>query len=323
MKIGIFDPSIGTGNLGDHIIMDSVHRELDALFQYQFKINFPSQEKISLISYKKIRKMNKSFVGGTNCLSSNMNKRNQWKINLIDGIFINNAILLGVGWWQYQSEPNWYTKRLLKRVLHEDYIHSVRDSFAEQQLKNIGITNVLNTSCPTTWRLTEEHCSRITVEQAENVVFTITDYMKDVATDKALIKVLVKNYKKVYFWIQGSDDLEYFKSLHSGENIEIIPPTLEAYDRILENVNSLDYIGTRLHAGIRALQKKVRTIIVGIDNRAIEKSKDINLKIILRDDIEDKLELMLKEEFKTDIRLPITSIEKWKKQFETDQGMVV
>ena len=147
--------------------------------------------------------------------------------------------------------------------------------------------------------------------------------MKDVATDKALIKVLVKNYKKVYFWIQGSDDLEYFKSLHSGENIEIIPPTLEAYDRILENVNSLDYIGTRLHAGIRALQKKVRTIIVGIDNRAIEKSKDINLKIILRDDIEDKLELMLKEEFKTDIRLPIASIEKWKNQFETDQGMVV
>lgn len=316
MNIGIFDPSVGTGNMGDYIIMDSVNRELNELFQYEFKINFPSQEKISLISYKKISKMNMTFVGGTNLLSSNMNKKNQWKINLFDGIFINNAILLGVGWWQYQNKPNLYTRQLLRRVLHDNYIHSVRDSFTEKQLKSIGITNVLNTACPTTWSLTKQHCKQIPTRKAENVIFTITDYMKDSHADKALIDLLLKNYENVYFWLQGSNDLEYFRSLNiNNKKINIVPPTLNAYDNILDNVKSLDFVGTRLHAGIRALQKKVRAIIVAVDNRAIEKSKDINLKIILRDDIENKLESMIQENFKTEIKLPINNIITWKKQF--------
>ncbi len=320
-SIGIHDPSVGTGNIGDYIIADSIERELNDIFKYNFKIYFPSQEKLSLISYKKIYKMKYTFVGGSNLLSSNMNKRNQWKINLVDAIFIKNAILLGVGWWQYQMKPNFYTKYLLKRVLNKDYLHSVRDSFTESQLKSIGISNVINTACPTTWNLTETHCDKIPNKKADNVVFTLTDYMKDEKADKELIQILVKNYKNVYFWIQGSNDLNYFNSINTTENIELISPTLAAYDHILTNTKSLDFVGTRLHAGIRALQKHIRTIVVAIDNRAIEKSKDINLKIILRDEIDKKLETMINEEFSTDIKLPLENIEKWKKQFQTLSDM--
>ena len=59
-------------------------------------------------------------------------------------------------------------------------------------------------------------------------------------------------------------------------NLEIISPNLRSFDFILEN-EDIDYVGTRLHAGIRAVQKSVRTFIVTIDNRAKEISKDIYL----------------------------------------------
>ena len=54
-------------------------------------------------------------------------------------------------------------------------------------------------------------------------------------------------------------------------------PTLEAFDNLLESEIDLDYIGTRLHAGIRAIQKKRRSIIIGVDNRALEMQKTLIL----------------------------------------------
>jgi len=322
MSIGIFDPSIGTGNIGDEIIMDSVRKVMDEITPYEFKIFFPTQEKISKISHKKIKIMDFTVVGGTNLLSSNMNKHNQWKINFIDSIYISNAVLFGVGWWQYQDKPNIYTELLYKRILSNTYIHSVRDSFTEQQLKSIGIENVLNTACPTTWSLTKEHCAKISQEKAKDCIFTLTDYMKSISEDKALIDILVRNYDKVYFWVQGSRDIEYFKSLDIDEaSIIIVPPSLKDYDRLLTYTDSLDFIGTRLHAGIRALQKGVRSIIVAVDNRAIEKSKDINLKIILRNKIHNDLEEMLNSSFETNILLPEENITLWKKQFSDYQSI--
>ena len=66
--------------------------------------------------------------------------------------------------------------------------------------------------------------------------------------------------------------------------IQILSQSLEGYDNLLKSKEELDYIGTRLHAGIRALQFKRKSIIVGIDNRSNEISKDINLPIIIRKD---------------------------------------
>ncbi|TOG81065.1 capsular biosynthesis protein, partial [Vibrio parahaemolyticus] len=63
----------------------------------------------------------------------------------------------------------------------------------------------------------------------------------------------------------------------------IIAPSLESFDEVLSSGN-VDYIGTRLHGGVRALQKKVRTLILAIDNRAWEKKKDFNLPVVERND---------------------------------------
>jgi polysaccharide pyruvyl transferase WcaK-like protein len=311
-KITIFDTSVATQNIGDYIIMDSVHKELHSMFKKDMFFHLYTHDKISLASYRINKSSDFSFIGGTNLLSSNMHFYNQWKINLIDSLFLRNIILMGVGWWQYQGKPNFYTKYLLKKVLHKDILHSVRDSQAENMLRSIGISNVINTGCMTMWKLTKEHCSNIPRIKAKNVVFTLTDYNKSTQKDQMLIEILNKNYENIYFWPQGSGDLKYIKSLSSIENIEILGGNLFSYDELLENKDlSLDYIGTRLHAGIRALQKSRRTIILGIDNRAEEKSKDFNLKVLSRKDIE-QLENMLKNDFDTSISINEENINRWK-----------
>lgn len=96
--------------------------------------------------------------------------------------------------------------------------------------------------------------------------------------------------------------------------MNIINATLEDYNKFLES-HETDYIGTRLHAGIHALNYKKRSIIISIDNRANEIAKDTNLPIIQRENITSQLEAKIKSNWKTDINLPLENINKWKKQF--------
>lgn len=315
-KILIFDTSVLSKNIGDFIIMDAVNRELKKLFEKDMFFYALTHDKVSKATYRLNKISDYSFIGGTNLLSSNMNKYNQWKINFFDSLFLKNIILMGVGWWQYQAPPNFYTKYLLKKVLHKDILHSVRDSQAEKMLHSIGINNVINTGCMTMWQLTKEHCSKIPTKKSENVVFTLTDYNMNILLDQELINILNKNYKNVYFWPQGIGDPEYIKSLKDIDGIEILGGNLNCYDTLLDNKDlSLDYVGTRLHAGIRALQKSRRTIILGIDNRAEEKKKDFNLKVLSRDDI-NKLEGVLINDFITEINIKEENINIWKNQFK-------
>jgi polysaccharide pyruvyl transferase WcaK-like protein len=209
-----------------------------------------------------------------------------------------------------------YTKYLLKRILSNKILHSVRDSQAENMLKSIGIDNVLNTGCMTMWQLTKKHCQNIPKNKADCVVFTLTDYNKDIVKDQLLIDILNKNYNKVYFWPQGSGDLVYIKKMKNILKIEVLGGNLFSYDELLDNKNiTLDFIGTRLHAGIRALQKSRRSIILGIDNRAEEKKKDFKLKVLSRNNI-NELENILINDFKTEINLNEENINKWKNQFQ-------
>lgn len=224
---------------------------------------------------------------------------------------------MGVGWWQYQSKPDWISALMWKRILHTEMLHSVRDSFTLNQLKSIGITNVINTGCPTMWELTSEHCAAIPKTIGKQVVFTLTDYNQDLPADSQLIASLKNNYGKVIYWPQGSEDIYYFnkfdKKLRDG--IEILPPQLSSLDSHL-CMNDTDYIGTRLHAGIRALQHKSRALIIGIDNRAIEKSKDFNLPVLARKDIKN-IDIIIQKEQGFEINMPWDSINQWKLQFNS------
>ena len=313
-QVSILNTSISSNNLGDYIIMDSVKKELNDIMPDSFFVELQTHDKLGKVSYKNLKKSNLSIVGRTNLLSSNMNSYNQWKIGLIDSIFLKDVILMGVGWWQYQKDPNLYTKTLLRRVLSKKFFHAVRDNYTKRKLESIRISNVINTGCPTMWNLTPDHCKKIPKIKSNNVVCTFTDYNTCLEKDRKLIRVLKKCYDKIYVWIQGSQDYEYIKRI-SEKDVLVIPPNLEAFNQLLKSHISLDYVGTRLHAGIRAMQFFKRVIIIGIDNRSIEIGKDFNLKVIERDNIK-QLENEINSNFETKLHLPLDDIEKWRNQFD-------
>jgi hypothetical protein len=315
-KVVLYSPGLSSMNLGDKIIADSAKEGIDFILNESFVTEVATHLPQSYYYMRNLKDVDLKFVLGSNLLKSTFfGFKRQWDITLRLSKVTGPCILMGVGWWQYGNEPNWYTKMLLRSVLSKKYIHSVRDDYTEKMLKKIGINNVINTSCPTMWKLTKEHCSQIKNEKSEDVVFTLTDYNKDFKRDKELINILVNNYRTIYFWPQGMPDYEYFIELYGkSDSIKILKPTLEDYNKILEQ-GDIDYIGTRLHGGIRALQKKVRTIIISIDNRAKEKNKSFNIPIVERLDI-DNLEEVINSPFETSINIPIEKINRWRSQFE-------
>src|SRR5690606_30173548 len=147
----------------------------------------------------------------------------------------------------------------------------------------------------------------------------LTDYSRDIEKDSQLVECLKKNYQKLYFWAQGSEDNQYFDELiqlkpQIFENIERIPTNLKSYNQLFIN-NEIDFIGTRLHAGIRALQLQKRVIIIGIDNRALEMHKDFNLPVVERHDL-NKLDQLINSQWQPVINLPVREILDWKAQFK-------
>lgn len=309
--IGILNPSIGTSNLGDLIIYDSVYKKLRSIYPNDLFTNFPTQLHTSYDAMGLMKEKDLLFVSGTNLLSSNLEVRHQWKIYTAHKRFLKNkVVLMGCGWWQYQGDINSYTRRIYKTILNKDVLHSVRDQYTLQKLKSIGIDNVVNTSCPTLWGLTPEKCKLIPVTKGKEVITTLTFYHKNVDLDFKMLKILSENYSKVYLWIQGLNDLHYYDKIKGDiNNIELIPPTIEAFDEML-NKSNIDYVGTRLHAGVRALQKNVRTLILAVDNRAIEIAKDVNLNVIRREDV-DNCTSFINNDYITNIQLPQDNIDNW------------
>ncbi|ALV21537.1 polysaccharide pyruvyl transferase family protein [Carnobacterium antarcticum] len=315
-KAVLYSPGISSMNIGDEIIAESAKENLSFVLKNTFPIEISTHLPLSYYYMRHFKNAEYKFVLGSNLLKSTIfGFKKQWDINLRMAKITGPVVLVGVGWWQYNNEPNLYTKLLLKTILSKQYIHSVRDEYTLNMLKSIGITNVVNTACSTMWKLDKDHCMSIKSQKSSKVVFTLTDYNKNIEKDTILVKKLCEIYSEVFYWPQGMEDLEYINALDVDlKGITILQPTLNSFNDILDS-NDIDYVGTRLHGGIRALQKKVRTLIIAIDNRAIEKHKTFNLPILNRDEI-DKLNDILNEDIYTDIRIPEENIKLWKSQFE-------
>lgn len=315
-QIVLFNPAMSSLNLGDDVIFDGAFHVVDSLFPDSYYVNISTHLPVTLQYLSWIKAAKLRFVCGSNLLDSHMLKRfKQWYIEPWHAAAIGPAVLLGVGWRRYESKPDIYTSWLWNRVLSKDQIHSVRDAYAESQLRQIGITNVVNTGCPSLWGLTPEHCATIPTRKAKNVVTTLTDYRQDAARDKVFLQTLLDNYEVVYIWMQGFNDDTYLKSLQMSGNIVVIPPKLSAYDELLGSDLDLEYVGTRLHGGIRALQFKRRSLILGIDNRSREKKADINLPVFLPEEL-GQLKQYLDADRATELRLHWDNINTWKGQFQ-------
>lgn len=327
-NIVLFDTSMATLNHGDEIIMESFLKNgadlLDGHFVTRFPTHTPCFRFYQQISrnprYVFVKNADHKFICGTNLLSNKIYLPwHFWNINLLTYHAYKGAVLVGVGSSAFpegSDKPHWYAKMLYSKFLSKKYKHSVRDERTKRIVENIlGPDTAINTGCPTLWGMTAAHCSQIPTQKANRVVFTLTDYSVDRVNDQRLIDMLNRQYDEVYFWPQGTRDMKYFESLEHVENIRVISPSVAAYDRLLCEGN-IDFVGTRLHAGIYAMQHKVRTVILSVDNRAADMAETYHLNVLRRDD--PQLESTLCGEIVTAVNIDEQAIAAFKQQFLQD-----
>lgn len=296
--------------------MDAVNEVVWGLFPSAYIRRAPSHEVLSKRTYKFIREADWCFVGGTNLLSSDIRRNGLWQLGKLDAKIYQSTrtVCLGVGWNSYMVAPTPATRQILRDALSPSLIHSARDSYTSTHLDHVGLQSIA-TACPTMWALTPEHCANIPRERSSAVVFTLTAWQPNPQADRNFVNALRRHYAKVYFFPQMQDDWAYFRGF-GWEDIKVVSPTVESYTRFLDNEN-VDVVGTRLHGGIRALQRGRRALILAIDNRATEIHKDTGLPTIQRTDIK-KIEEWIEAQAATVINLPQDAIQAWKAQFQPE-----
>jgi hypothetical protein len=310
--LNVFDTAIDSDNLGDHIIMDSVWNVLKPLFQDHEFIRTPTHRRATLAEIRDGRRAPMSIVGGTNILKSHMLIRGNWRITPLDYLSWRNVILLGVGWQQYGGESDAATRLFFRTVLSHTGLHSVRDMHTYEKLRS-HIPGVIYTGCPTMWDFDEQKCRSIQVRKGRNAVFAVTYYRPAPAEDRGLFELLKRKYERVYFWPQQGSDIPYLREI-GVEGYTLIEPDVAAYDRLLA-AEDVDFIGARLHGGIRALQHGRRALIIPVDNRATEIGKSTALPVLSRSDTA-AIERWIDNPVPTRVVMPWGAIQRWRGQFE-------
>lgn len=319
-NIVLFDTSVGTTNKGDDVIMTSAVKGLAPVLKGNYVVNIPTHITpfTALQTHiwwkaKWVENADLKFICGTNLLAHSLRyPLNDLNINLWNCKPLTNSVLVGVGNSLLEKKIDGYTKRLYSKVLSHDYIHATRDDETTAMLDSLGYKAV-TTGCPTLWGLTPEHCNKIPVKKADKVIFTLTGVQRDEKRDQYLIDVLQKNYHEVFFYNQTIWDMEYFKSMKNTDGITIVGSSLDEYASVLDS-NHIDYVGTRLHGGIFAMQHSKRSLIINIDNRARNMSKVNNFNILERNEI-DALENIINGDIKTSVKMDYSVLNKWMSQF--------
>lgn len=315
--IAVISPGVTTLNIGDHIISEAIALELHDLFPQKFVVPFSSHAGFRKNARNLFNSCRLRFWGGANMLDHYLLPFNNYSpdIPLSESLFFEPSLLLGVGNGSAADKPfNVFARFFYKRMLSRNGIHSVRDRNTLESLHKLGFDNVVCTGCPTTWRLTPEKCGRIPGARASEVIFTLTDYRTEPEADRRFVQLLKECYSRLHFFPQGAGDIDYLRGLGlMDDRITCITPVLSRYDAML-CPGKVDYVGTRLHGGIRAMQKGCRALIIGIDNRAADIHHDINLPMVVRGDVAGIKNWICNPE-PCSLKIDFDAIESWKRQF--------
>ncbi len=326
-RICIFDPGMGSApgvpsaNLGDVIIQQSVSRIAGAIFDGAEILHVSTHAYPSQRTLEAALACDWILVGGSNIVGSYAYLYREWKLHPHQIWRLRGrAILFGGGWGWYQPRPTLPARWMLNTILSRKHTHSVRDSYTERHLRNLGFSNVLNTACPTLWPLSDrpEVAGRAA---ASDALLMVTDYRAHPQHDRALIELLFARYQRVHVWLQGRGDEAYLRGLlrQDYERLRVIPHTYDALEAFLATDIGFDYIGTRLHGGIRCLNAGRRALIVAVDNRAIEMASDVGLQTAPRGDLAAVAAWITRSESVT-LRLPVEAMRTWSAQFGTLPG---
>ena len=296
--------------------MESVNRVVGDLFPDTYIYRVPSHESLSDRTRDFVRRSSWCFIGGTNILSSDIQPWGLWRLDRsgANALGSTRTVCLGTGWRDYMSSPTPESRALLTTALSSEHIHAARDRYTQDHLVGLGLRSDF-TSCPTTWSLTTTHCETIPTARAKSAVVTVTAWSPERELDVIWLDMVRKSYEKVYFFSQMQDDFAYLFSL-SFNDIQMIGATLAAYDEFLEK-NDVDFIGTRLHGGIRALQKGRRALILSIENRATEMGKDTGLPVVSRSNAAE-IANWITTCPALNLDLPHEAISRWKAQFSPE-----
>lgn len=324
-KLVLFDPSmrdnIGGGqspNLGDVLIHESVISEIRQLAPDYKIVRLSTHVPVENKMFSDLSGCSIGVVGGSNLLGNSwliwhkLKLFRQWKLSVAAASYAPPTVLMGVGWTQYQGKPDRHNRTLLDKLLARDMIHSVRDDYTKEKLECIGITNVVNTGCPTIWPMVQKLRRDRCQDKSDVVLTMLTDYSRRPITDRRLLTMLKRYYRRVVFWPQGEKDQKYVSQL--GVKVESLAHTLNALDHFVAS-EQFDYIGTRLHGGIYCLRRGIRTLILGIDNRALEMKRSINLPVLARGDFEGIRQWIMMSTA-SDIRIDKDAISRWRAAFK-------
>lgn len=83
-----------------------------------------------------------------------------------------------------------------------------------------------------------------------------------------MLTMLQKYYREVYVWLQAVEDYACLRQMDARvtQNLHLIQPNLRDYTALLAS-GGIDYVGTRLHGGIHAMNMGCRSLILAVDNR--------------------------------------------------------
>jgi polysaccharide pyruvyl transferase WcaK-like protein len=300
------DPSISSDNIGDKIISRYARAEVELLFPNEDIVSTPTQ---LVTCSRRLGRLLASargiIVGGSNLLSHRYPRLHQWG-NIHQYIKYGSKVhFLGVGWHSYERRV-WPFNQALFGSFANSPVHSVRDSYTQKKLETFGVRSI-NTSCPTLWNCKDFAQS---LAKPSHLICTLTYYRRNKKRDTRFLELVAQQSVelgcKTFFWPQSRGDIDYFHLLNVDRGqFEILPSSLSEFESLLSG--GAVYVGTRLHAGIHALNNGVPAFIFAIDNRALEISNDVGLPIFTGED-----EFHLPDEYASKLTIPHKEIAQFK-----------
>jgi polysaccharide pyruvyl transferase WcaK-like protein len=316
----LFDPGLQnrhgapSHNLGDVIIQQAVTRECATLFPGADIVRIATHEYPTGQEIDRALASDWLLVGGSNIVASYAWIYREWKLHPWQIARLRGRVILfGCGWGWYQPQPTLPARWMLQTLLSRQHTHSVRDGYTQRHLAALGFDKVINTACPTLWPLAK---AILPTAKSDDVLVMLTDYRPDLQSDQQLLALAHERYARVHIWYQGARDEAYAAELRESNStpLHAIPHDYARFEDFLANGPAFDYIGTRLHGGIRCMLAGRRALIVEVDNRATEMARDVGLPTAKRGDIA-AIDRWIDDPQPVALRLPVDAIGRWRAQF--------
>ncbi len=319
----VIDITISDTNVGNRVIMEGAIQAIKHIWPETSLVRIPFRDVLSRTTRNLVRGADIALLCGGNVLTTRPWLCRPWPGSWCDTASLRGKVVtLGVSFVRWRAlarlcdDMGWLARILYGSVLSPAYFHSVRSAHAATVLTRNG-WNALVTGCPSMWALHETHVRAIRTEKGNRALCTLTFYAANLERDAALLRALKSEYDVVYFWPQQPQDLVYFSGLPSEcrNGVQVLREGLEEFDSFLETHCDADYVGTRLHAGIRALQRRRRAVIIAVDERAREMAS-FGLPVVEVESYRDMVQALRRPMIvETGRRLPWRNIELWKNQF--------